>query len=133
MNTTNHLICLLKNNDTKALNRFFIHTDYWENEIQIDHWENNIDFQDIFDFCLKHINPNTQNILGYMYQHDGVEQDYQKAIHYYQLAADQGYAVAQNNLGYMYHYDHGIEQDYQKAVNYYQLAEDQRCTDAQNN
>ena len=30
-------------------------------------------------------------------------QDHSQAVHFFQLAADQGYADAQTNLGYAYH------------------------------
>ncbi len=124
MNTTNHLIFLLQNNDVEALTKFFMQTD----------WKNDIDFKDIFDFCLKHINPNTQNMLGFIYNHGhGVDQDYQKAMYYFQLVADQGYAIAQTNLGGLYNHGHGVEQDYQKAMYYFQLAADQGFAFAQNN
>ena len=54
-------------------------------------------------------------------------------MEYYQLAADQGNADAQNNLGYSYSSGEGVEQDYEKAVEYYQLAADQGNADAQYN
>ena len=38
-----------------------------------------------------------------MYEHgEGVPQDYAEAVRWYRLAADQGYASAQYNLGVMY-------------------------------
>ena len=44
-----------------------------------------------------------QNNLGLMYQYGrGVEQSYEKAAGWYLKAAEQGYADAQCNLGYMY-------------------------------
>ena len=62
--------------------------------------------------------PDAQCNLGSLYEDgDGVEQDYDKAKHYYELAADQGYADAQCNLGVLYEDGHGIEQDYEKARN----------------
>ena len=39
--------------------------------------------------------------LGYIYEYGlGVGQDYKKAVELYVLSADQGYMIAQNNLGY---------------------------------
>jgi TPR repeat protein len=45
----------------------------------------------------------------------GVNQDYKTAVKWYNLAADQGYADAQNNLGVMYFEGHGVSQDYVTA------------------
>ncbi len=47
---------------------------------------------------------------------EGVTQDYQKALKWYRLAAEQGHADAQNNLGVMYSYGDGVPQDYQEAL-----------------
>lgn len=48
--------------------------------------------------------------------------DYEKALAYYQQAADQGFAEAQNSLADMYYYGEGVEQSYEKALEYYQQA-----------
>jgi len=56
------------------------------------------------------------------------EKQYEKALEYYQLSADQGFAKAQNNLGNIYR-----KQSYQKALEYYQLAADQGFAYAQYN
>jgi TPR repeat protein len=45
----------------------------------------------------------------------GVPQDDRKAFAWYQKAADQGYAIAQSNLGVMYDDGRGVAQDRQKA------------------
>ena len=69
--------------------------------------------------------PVAQSTLGFMYANgQGVEQNYAKAVEYYQLAADQGYANAQFNLGIIYEEGQGVEQNYAKAVEYDQLAAD---------
>jgi TPR repeat protein len=39
---------------------------------------------------------------------EGVTQDYQEALKWYRLAAEQGYATAQNNLGVMYVMGKGV-------------------------
>ena len=52
---------------------------------------------------------------------------------YYQLAADQGNAVAQNNLGVHYQYGVGVQVDLAKAIECYQLAATQRNVNAQFN
>ena len=53
-------------------------------------------------------------------------------MRYYTLAADQGDADAQYNLGAMYHTGNGVVQDYTEAMRYYTLAADQGNADAQN-
>ena len=55
----------------------------------------------------------------------GVDQSYEKAVEYYTLAADQGYASAQSNLGLMYSQGQGVNQSYEKAVELYIKAAEQ--------
>jgi hypothetical protein len=52
----------------------------------------------------------------------GVPQDYAEAVRWYRLAADQGHASAQNNLGVMYATGEGVLQDYVQAHMWYNLA-----------
>ena len=58
------------------------------------------------------------------------KQDYTTAL---RLAADQGDAGAQFNLGLMYDLGRGVPQDYAQAVKWYRLAADQGYAWAQNN
>jgi hypothetical protein len=51
-----------------------------------------------------------------------VAQDWAKAVHAYRLAAEQGDANAQFNLGYCYANGKGVAQDEAEAVRYYRLA-----------
>ena len=60
-----------------------------------------------------------------------VAQDYEKAIHYYELAVAQGNADAQYILGYMCMNGEGVMQDYKKAREYYELAAAQGHTSTQ--
>lgn len=53
------------------------------------------------------------------------------SLKYFELAADQGFAEAQNNLGLMYLDGQGIEIDYGKAIKYFELAADQGHAGAQ--
>jgi TPR repeat protein len=62
-----------------------------------------------------------------------VPQDYKEAVKWFRLAADQGYADAQYNIGVMYDHGQGLLQDYEQAVKWYRLASDQGNADAQNN
>ena len=49
----------------------------------------------------------------------GVPQDYSAAVKWYRLAADQGYASAQFNLGIVYTQGPGVAQDHSEAVKWY--------------
>ncbi len=59
--------------------------------------------------------------------------DYPAAARLYKLAADQGDAAAQTNLGLMYDHGQGVTQNYQEAVRLYKLAVDQGYALAQSN
>ncbi len=63
----------------------------------------------------------------------GVERDLVKAVEYYRLAAEQGYARGQNLLGWCYDNGLGVDQNYQEAVKWYRLAAEQGNALAQNN
>lgn len=54
----------------------------------------------------------------------GVEQNYIKAIKYYQSAAEKENTDALINLGFIYEKGKGVEQSYSKANEYYQSAAD---------
>ena len=64
--------------------------------------------------------------LGYAYDKgEGIEQDYEKAAYWYNLAAQQGHNIAMCNLGYLYYYGRGIPQNYEEAANLYCSAAEQ--------
>ena len=52
---------------------------------------------------------------------------------WYRLAADQGFALAQYNLGIMYNKGEGVAQDYAEAVKWYRRAADKGFAFAQYN
>ena len=54
----------------------------------------------------------------------GVPLDYAEAARWYRMAAEQGNAVAQFNLGVMYANGHGVPQDDAEAVKWYRRAAD---------
>jgi len=54
-------------------------------------------------------------------------------MQYFRVLADQGNAVAQNNLGFMYDQGLGVPRDYAQAVVWYRKAADQGDAAAQNN
>ena len=60
----------------------------------------------------------------------GVTKDYKKAVEWYTKAAEQGYAIAQCNLGYMYQYGYGVPINLNTAVEWYTKAVSQGDTSA---
>ena len=63
----------------------------------------------------------------------GVPQDDTEAVRWFRLAADQGNASAQVNLGVMYDTGAGVPQDDTEAVRWFRLAADQGVASAQYN
>ena len=61
----------------------------------------------------------------------GVPEDDAEAVRWYRLAAEQGYAGAQNNLGIMYATGRGVPEDDAEAVRWYRMAAEQGEADAQ--
>ena len=59
--------------------------------------------------------------------------DYAEAARWYRLAAEQGDAMAQYNLGTMYDNGRGLPQNYAEAARWYRLAADQSLAQAQYN
>jgi TPR repeat protein len=57
--------------------------------------------------------------------------DFQAASQEWRLLAEQGYAAAQYNLGFMYDNGEGVLHDYAEAVKWYRLAAEQGYADAQ--
>ena len=60
-------------------------------------------------------------------------EDDAEAARWYRLAADQGHADAQNNLGLKYASGEGVVEDDAEAVRWYRLAADQGLANAQYN
>ena len=52
----------------------------------------------------------------------GVEHDDLEAVKWYRLAADQGFAAAQSNLGFMYAFGRGVPQDVVQAYMWLNLS-----------
>ena len=61
------------------------------------------------------------------------KKQYPEAVECYRKAAEQGYAYAQYNLGYMYRNGYGVTKDYGEAVRWYRKAAEQGDATAQNN
>lgn len=67
--------------------------------------------------------PAALNTLGNLYKNgQGVEQSFEKAIEYYEKAADLGCTNALINLGDLF--ENGDNPDYSKSIRYYQKAEE---------
>ncbi len=79
-------------------------------------------------------NPEKLYNIGQLY-YDGicVEQNYQKAIEYYEKAAEQGIPEAISILGYMYDVGLGVKQDFEKAKKLYEKAAEQGISGAISN
>ncbi|MFZ0479751.1 MAG: GAF domain-containing protein [Terriglobales bacterium] len=68
-------------------------------------------------------NPEAQFLLGTLYRSgDGVLQNDNQAVDWFQRAADQGYVRALSALGSSYWSGRGVPQDYSKAYFWYELA-----------
>ncbi len=83
-----------------------------------------IDFiTDMFELEIAEGNDNAMNDLGAQYYDGsrGFEQSFDKAIHYYTMAADKGNRQAQENLGYCYYYGRDGKPDYEKAFHFFAL------------
>ena len=61
------------------------------------------------------------------------KEDYATALRELKPLAEQGYALAQNNLGVMYEKGQGVSQNYKTAVKWYTLAAEQGYPFAQSN
>jgi TPR repeat protein len=81
-------------------------------------------------------NVSSQYTLGQMYyegreEGQGLPQDYKEAARWHRLAAEQGFAYAQLNLGFMYHDGEGVPLDFKEAARWFRLAAEQGDTDGQ--
>jgi TPR repeat protein len=78
------------------------------------------------------IDPATQTSKGNLYRKgNGVARDYEKAVHWYRKAAEQGFAGAQNNLAGMYEEGLGIPKNKSEAAKLYLKAAEQHNAYAQ--
>lgn len=69
-------------------------------------------------------------IFAYGQEH-GIKDDFKQAIHWYQLAAEQGDAEAQYKLGTFYFYDIGVERSHPEAFKFTLMAAEQGLPKAQ--
>lgn len=67
-----------------------------------------------------------QNNLGVRYfEGDGVPQDYQEAVKWFQKAAEKEYPMGQFHLAICYENGHGVEKDLKEAANWFRKAAEQ--------
>ena len=91
-----------------------------------------INMQKAYDFSIRPAekgNRECQAIIGYFGWQKG---DYSEAVKWFRKAAEQGYAPAQTNLGWMYEKGYGVSKDYSEAVKWYYEAAEQGNAKGQN-
>jgi TPR repeat protein len=62
---------------------------------------------------------------------EGVQQDYKQALAWYEKAADQGWVLAQHNLGLLYYKGEVVQQDLKQAAAWHRKAAEQGYAEAQ--
>ena len=62
------------------------------------------------------------NVAVHYFSGKVVSCDLELAAHYFDLAAQEGFVMAQINIGNMYHTGHGVAQDLNKAREYYVMS-----------
>lgn len=73
----------------------------------------------------------SQGMLGDRYYHGkGVDRDYEKAVYWYKLSAEQGVKQAQYNLARCYELGHGIKQSRENALEWYKKAAEKGVREA---
>jgi len=78
--------------------------------------------------------PESQQVLAQSYLMGlGTIKNYKKALEWYSLAAENGNAEAQNELGYMYFIGNGVAQDVEKGTEYFLQAAENGLAIAQHN
>ena len=77
-------------------------------------------------------NVEAQLDLGYMYLYgvNGVNIDYKQSLYYYEMAANNGNAIALNNLGSLHFNGIGTEVNYSKAIEFFKAASSLGSDDA---
>lgn len=87
-----------------------------------------------FDYLSDEIKENCYNRGNdYFYGKNNVIQNYESAVYYYRLAAEAGFAKAQNSLGYCYYHGKGVEYDKDIALNWYLKAAEKGNADGMRN
>ena len=79
---------------------------------------------EMFETAIADGNCDAMNDLGAQYYNGSrcFEQSFEKALYYYNMAAENGSRQAQENLGYCYYYGRNMDKpDYEKAFHYFAL------------
>lgn len=84
----------------------------------------------IYPIEAEHRDAWTENSIGDSYYY---AKNYPKAAEWYLKSAQQGDALAQCNIAFMYFNGYGVAKDYQKAAQWYTKAAEQGDADGQNN
>ena len=107
--------------------------EYDENELSeiIHKNEGTIDWIKIYEHYKLETSALGLYLMGRMHNNgDGVEQNYEKAKYYYEMAAEKGNTDAMNALGHLYHSGEGVKRNLKKAVHYYEKAIENGNSDA---
>ena len=92
------------------------------------------DYQETLREAEQRVMPKHKLVSGSCYANgQGVAQDDAEALRWFRLAAEQGFAAAQFNLGFMYANGRGVAQDDAEALRWYHLAAEQGVAEAQRN
>ena len=79
------------------------------------------------------LNAQTEHGQRYQAGDGGVRRDYAEAVRWYRRSAEQGHALGQAFLGFMYSTGRGVRQDAAEAARWYQRSADQGHSLGQNN
>ena len=79
------------------------------------------------------VEPDSSTLYNFGKKYIQEELNYERASHYFALAAAQGHVNAQYNLGVLYQEGKGVERDFEKARHYHELAANQGDAGAQYN
>jgi TPR repeat protein len=71
-----------------------------------------------------------ENAIGYLYETQDPP-NYREAVRWYRKSAEDGYAIAQYNLGLLYQYGWGVRKNRKKAEKWFQKSADQGLPEAQ--
>ena len=72
------------------------------------------------------------NDIALSYYHGkGRPKNDKEAVKWFQIAAKQGFAASQDNLGYCYYFGIGVTQNYKEAVKWFRLAAEQGAASSQ--
>jgi len=90
-------------------------------------------FKDLFNKASQG-DAEAQYKLGTNYYNGGniTEKDFEKAVYWFERAADQGYAQAQYNTGVFYYNGYGVDQDIDEAIYWFKKAAKQKFEEAVN-